>query len=139
MIRIICDRCGSCIETQKPGYISYNFRDGLNGSLTQDNEFENCHYCGSCMDEIRMFVRKKREELSVAEDGSQNAEAAEATEGTDRASKRTKRKSVDVGKIIALRNAGWSNRKIADEMGMQPQAVANAVCQYKKKHMGGAE
>ena len=47
--------------------------------------------------------------------------------------KRKRRNSIDIGKIMALKNAGWSNVKIADEMGMNPQAVANAIYQHKKK------
>lgn len=43
------------------------------------------------------------------------------------------RNRIDIGKIMALKNAGWSNVKIADEMGMQPQSVASAIYQYKKK------
>ena len=47
--------------------------------------------------------------------------------------KRKRRNSINIGKIMALKNAGWSNVKIADEMGMNPQAVANAIYQHKKK------
>lgn len=47
--------------------------------------------------------------------------------------KRKRRNSIDIGKIMALKNAGWSNVKIADEMGMNPQSVANAIYQHKKK------
>ena len=47
--------------------------------------------------------------------------------------KRKRRSSIDIGKIMALKNAGWSNVKIADEMGMNPQSVANAIYQHKKK------
>ena len=32
-----------------------------------------------------------------------------------------------------MERAGWSNVKIADEMGMNPQSVANAIYQHKKK------
>lgn len=47
--------------------------------------------------------------------------------------KRKRRNSIDIGKIMALKNAGWNVGKIADEMGMQPQSVSNAIYQYKKK------
>ena len=45
---------------------------------------------------------------------------------------RIKPKSVDIGKIMALKNAGWSIGKIAEEMGMKPQAVSNAIYRYRK-------
>lgn len=35
------------------------------------------------------------------------------------------RKTVDVGKLIALHNAGWSVAKIADELGVSTRAVYN--------------
>ena len=45
----------------------------------------------------------------------------------------TPRKKIDIGKVMALRNAGWSNIKIADEMGVKPQSIAAAVYNYKKE------
>jgi len=59
---------------------------------------------------------------------------ADATSGQEQPKKR--RKPIDIGKVMALRNAGWSTGKIADEMGMQPQSVSNAIYQYKKKNSG---
>ncbi|MCH5261618.1 MAG: hypothetical protein J1F42_01770 [Lachnospiraceae bacterium] len=47
------------------------------------------------------------------------------------------RQKIDYGKIMALHNAGWSNQKIADEMGMTYGAVATAISTYKKKVGGG--
>lgn len=35
------------------------------------------------------------------------------------------KKTVDVGKLIALHNAGWSVAKIADELGVSTRAVYN--------------
>ena len=35
------------------------------------------------------------------------------------------RKELDMGKVKALRAAGWSFDKIADEMGCAPQTIAN--------------
>lgn len=47
------------------------------------------------------------------------------------------RKKIDYGKITALRKAGWSNEKIADEMHMTKASVATAISTYKKKCSGG--
>lgn len=44
-----------------------------------------------------------------------------------------KRKKIDIGKIMALRAAGWTNHQIADEMGMKTGSVAEAICRYRKK------
>lgn len=52
----------------------------------------------------------------------------------------TTRRKIDYGKIMALHNAGWSNQKIADEMGMTYNAVATAISNYKKKmRVGGGK
>ena len=39
--------------------------------------------------------------------------------------KAVNRKELDMGKVKALRAAGWSFEKIADEMGCAPQTIAN--------------
>ena len=44
-----------------------------------------------------------------------------------------KRKRLDMGKIMALKKAGWSNKAIAEEMGMTSGAVAVAISTYKKR------
>ena len=43
-----------------------------------------------------------------------------------------KRKPIDTGKLMALHNAGWSSRKIADELKVSPGTVFN----YLKKMEG---
>lgn len=43
------------------------------------------------------------------------------------------KKRIDIGKIMALKKAGWKNKDIAIEMHMEPQAVTGAIYHYKKK------
>ena len=43
----------------------------------------------------------------------------------------TRRKDLDDGKIRALRKAGWTLEKIADEMGCAPQTIKNRLDEYK--------
>lgn len=43
----------------------------------------------------------------------------------------TRRKNLDDGKIRALRKAGWTLEKIADEMGCSPQTVKNRLDKRK--------
>lgn len=42
-------------------------------------------------------------------------------------------KRVDTGKIKALKDAGWSAAKIADEMGVSVQAVYNHIKKMEEK------
>lgn len=39
----------------------------------------------------------------------------------------TNRKNLDMGKILALKKAGWSNAKIADEMGVSDRTICNRL------------
>lgn len=48
---------------------------------------------------------------------------------------KARKNSVDIGKIMALRGAGWSLNRIADDMGMSKQSVWNAIDRWKK-HTG---
>ncbi|MCM1090565.1 MAG: hypothetical protein NC092_04580 [Butyrivibrio sp.] len=51
----------------------------------------------------------------------------------DEIEKPRKRNPIDYGKIAALRNAGWGNKEIADEMGMTRKDVATAICKCRKR------
>ena len=42
-------------------------------------------------------------------------------------------KPLDHGKIIALHKAGWSQAKIADEMGCSVQSVANHIAKEENE------
>lgn len=41
--------------------------------------------------------------------------------------KQTTKKPLDMGKVKALRKAGWTLEKIADEMGCSAQTIANKL------------
>lgn len=47
---------------------------------------------------------------------------------------KARKNSVDIEKIMALRDAGWSLNRIADDMGMSKQSVWNAIDRWKKAH-----
>lgn len=92
------------------------------------------------------FINKKRiipekpladavgvSEPSDDEIPSENKKNAErGNEEARKATKQKKRERVDHGKIRALKNAGWSNKDIADEMRMTPNAVANSLSTHKE-------
>lgn len=46
---------------------------------------------------------------------------------------------VDIDKIIALSKAGWRNERIAEEMGMEPDAVDRAISDYMEKEKKQSE
>lgn len=47
---------------------------------------------------------------------------------------RGERKKIDIGKIMALKKAGWKVKDIADEMHIEPSAVSNAIWRYNKQN-----
>lgn len=51
--------------------------------------------------------------------------------------KSAKKKVVDYGKIVALHGAGWSQKKIAEEMGVSQNAICVALKRFKEKMEDG--
>lgn len=66
-------------------------------------------------------------------DSGTSAAVEETVESTEKSPVKKKRKRLDMGKIMALKRAGWSNKSIAEEMGMTSNAVAVAISTYKKR------
>ena len=140
MVRILCDRCGKEITDGKVGYIATNWRCMKDGSLLQDNPHEEKHFCESCMEEIEGFVIKPPENVIKTEENVteqpksvSKQKASKQKKSNSDSGEQRKRRSIDIGKIMALRNAGWKNKDIADEMRMDPQAVAQAIYLHKKR------
>lgn len=138
MIKIICDRCGTEIAPKKIGYVALGFRETPSGELVTGNQFEGFHFCSECIEKINAFISFK-ETSSSKETGDKPAEYP--TKGaplidlpqTDEQPTKPRRK-IDIGKILALRDAGWTYLEIADEMGMSSAAVSQAVYAYRRKH-----
>ncbi len=134
MIKIICDRCGAEIKPGKIGYVALNFRETVGGGFAAANMFEDFHFCSACMEKIADFITNpaKNEKAEMA---TKEEPAKAVTPEPDKAA--NPRRRIDYGKIMALHNAGWSNAKIADEMGMTPGAVSTALSTYRKKMREG--
>lgn len=50
-----------------------------------------------------------------------------------------KRKPIDTGKLMALHNAGWPSRKIADELNVSPSTVINYLKKMEEKMDGTSD
>lgn len=139
MIRYFCDRCGKSLDNERRiGYIAVNTKDKAEGDLQGENDFENCHFCASCTDEVKRFIRKSPEEKAEPE----KAEVQELPKQKDIVSdgdldpaeeENGGRKRIDTGKILALRNAGWPVKEIAAEMRLTSQQVSSQLYLHKKK------
>lgn len=97
-----------------------------------------------------MFFRKEPTlENSILEgnntppDAKNNGDIKKSTRSTEKSAansvasgaERKKKITVDTGKLVALRNAGWSMKKIAEELGISEGSVFN----YLKKMEGKNE
>ena len=88
------------------------------------------------MDYLNGALGIKPDQLYYAAAQSQDSEA-DATQSDkllqEGKKKQPARRKVDVGKIMALKKAGWKTKDIADEMGMEPKAVSNVIWYESKK------
>lgn len=121
MIKIICDRCKS--EMKDVSRIWH-----MRPKVIECKEDEGMHFCPDCAREIKSFAGKQKEEPVEHPTGDQETEQEQGQEESK------KRKRIDIGKAVALKRAGWSNKDIASEMGLKTQTVANAISLYKKKY-----
>lgn len=127
MLRVICDRCGKDIsDSGKIGYIVLNIRESVGGPAVQENPMKGLHFCASCMGDIQEFAASPKQA------------SKEAFKEASRP-KPSSRRKIDYPKIMALHDAGWSNSKIADEMGMTKTGVSRAIWYYKNKIQGEEE
>lgn len=84
-------------------------------------------------EEMKRLADSLGEELEEAEKKLEEAEkklkAQKEKETKKKPLKGTgpQRKELDMGKVRALREAGWSLKNIGDEMGCSPQTIANAL------------
>lgn len=130
MIKYFCDRCGKDLgKERRIGYIAINSKEKADGDLQGENEFENSHFCVACTDAIAKFVRKAPEPVQE----EQPAPAA-VTSKEETGVVKGKRERLDIGKIMALRNAGWPIKEIAVEMHLTNTQVSQAIYNYSKKH-----
>ena len=122
MSRIIkCDRCGGEVDPKRIGYVSMSER-GPDGELIGEYLFDDMDFCENCMEQIAAFVTK---ETATREAKTRKGETVDKV-------KRVSRKSLDIGKICALAKAGWTQEKIADEMGCSKLTIHRILKETKE-------
>lgn len=116
MIKVVCDRCRQEI-IGKPRYIAFGVKDSAEGKIEVFGEGD---YCENCIDEIKMFII--RGPASVLEPLPAGPTAKKSGKKNTR---------IDMGKVNALREAGWSIGKIAEEMHIPPEDIAEKIFDRK--------
>lgn len=82
--------------------------------------------------EIAINCMYKVMEQMQGEEKAQEIKAVEEQKKTKRKPIEVKEVEIDTGKIIALANARWSSRKIADELGIKEQTVEQILNSCRK-------
>ena len=77
------------------------------------------HLCSGCTSRLIKMLKEA--------DEKRIAKAAVKVEAKAPETAKPAKSKLDNGKILALRNAGWSLEKIANEMGCCPQTIANRL------------
>ena len=136
MRKIICDRCGAEITGDRIGYIAATWRSRSDDSFMQSSPYENADFCESCMKDIVSIIdfHVKVEVGEAVIDAALDAvEDPVEEEPVVQIQKTAVKKAVDKGKVGALAKAGWSTKKIADEMGVSPKRIRQILKELEEK------
>lgn len=97
---------------------------------------ENPEYINGLIDTIEnIFDMSAEEDKSENEEQKKEPEEVAKPKAAAKPKKKTvskARKEIDMGKVGALRNAGWSWEKIGDEFSVSAQTVINHWNAYQK-------
>lgn len=139
MRKIICDRCGAEITGDRIGYVEVNWRAASDNSFLNKNPYEHADFCLVCMSQIAAFIddvnlKLVPEEQEVVPEAVEDPVQEEPEEPVVQIQKTPSKKSVDKGKVGALSKAGWSNAKIADEMGVSSERIRQILKELEVKN-----
>lgn len=114
-VTIFCDRCGKQIGLVSKLLTTFSY----NVDNTEDPEDveDGAELCIDCYNEIDNMVAFMVKNPTIHFDGGKQI-------GEEKPKRTPKKKDLDLGKMAALRNAGWSYRKIADELGCSDVTVS---------------
>lgn len=149
MVKTVCDRCGK--EIPKGWYVGFAVT-GFKGKVTVDglekgNEYLNLDFCESCLKKIEDFIKSKDSGTDEGEQDCKREDQAEIRKEPDgqveeaeleqRKKKRELLERIDYGKVKALYKAGWTQKKIGEEIGKSQNTVSNAIKKYDAMIEGG--
>ena len=117
-----CDRCNTQLGEGEVFQIqpsAQNIDD--DGLLSTDWErskefdrFRNIHFCRQCLNQIIAFAESKPEKPAEKNGGVAKRTAVNKI-------------TLDIGKVNALRKAGWTMKQIAEEMGCSEATIYNKL------------
>ncbi len=135
---IVCDKCGKPVvgdpfsvqitagEAQKDSL--YAEPDGKKDSMYA--ELGGREFCEKCAGRVfAMLMGKDKKTEKAREANGDSATASQKKETSKR------QKKLDKGKMMALKNAGWSNQQIAEELGTTEACIATYISQIRRKQV----
>ena len=134
MVKVLCDKCGAEI-TKDPIRLNMTYVDVMTGDIEDpitSKEQRERDYCELCAKAVLNFAEKP-EFLRIEYQADVKKKEKEHTIKEPEEDQSKPKKKLDIGKIMALKKAGWSAADIAEELGTTPQSIYSAVHTYKKK------
>lgn len=130
-----CDKCGKEITDTVYSPIWGELYPAADENYNRDGDIINVDVCEACKDEAEkmifgLFHPEEEAETEITENDKNSEESDENAqippENEEKPTRGNGRRSdLDDGKILALRRAGWSLAKIAEEMGVSQGTISN--------------
>ncbi len=119
MRKYYCDRCGTEIGSEYDVFTVL-----LMDVATQHRQLisTDAEICGRCLKDIANYIKKQpdpKKDSTVPEKNNKPIPK--------------KRKNIDMGKVKALRDAGWQASDIAGEMGLSESETLDALMELWRK------
>lgn len=128
-INYYCDKCGEQITGPKYqlGVFWTDMEDPVDGAWDLDTGADLCEDCyKECDDMVAWFIKHPAHHFSAPNDPVEQPDPKPKRKNIKHGTGGRK-KDLDLGRMAALRNAGWSLEKIADELRCSAQTVANRM------------
>lgn len=126
-ITYFCDRCGKEIHGIICQLATLTFQAQEPETIETDTGADLCYECFQAVDNAVLQEIQARNQIR------QIAEAKQKKLAETVGPKIEKRKPLDMGKVRALRDAGWTLEKIADEMGVSAPTISSRLNKEKQE------
>lgn len=127
-----CDLCGKEITGSIFSPIWGELKPDGDGNYERDGDIINADVCGDCKDEAGQMIFKLFQATEKVTEFDENSEKSdEKPPKNDKKGKKRKstgaKVALDDGKIMALHRAGWSQAKIAEELGVSAATINRRI------------
>ncbi len=131
-VTYICNRCRKPILGTPVKILALDInRDTNVATFSKDKypEMMGRDFCEDCAERFRNILTEECKAATpvVKAPDFENAMQEAADKTCSKEKPDTEKKKIDIGKVHALKKAGWSVKKIADEMRCSQAAVYNAL------------